>query len=83
MKPGSEPFQLKQPLLLMFKTPQDKVQCHLYPEEGMTHEHYGLLICDLIRHVAACFKVSEDDIFEWIERERDKPTTKLEGGRLM
>jgi len=45
-----------------------KIVCHIYPE-GYDHTHYGLLICDLVRHLSRTFKVGEDEIWEW-NRER-------------
>jgi hypothetical protein len=42
--------------------------------------HFGIALADCARHVARAFHVDEDEVFEWIERERDKPSSKLEGG---
>lgn len=70
----SDPFIVKQPLAILFDQDGSTV-CHLYPPEGFTHQHYGLLVCDLVRHVASAFKVDEDDVWEWVEKERDKQTT--------
>src|SRR5215831_11611184 len=52
------PTIVTQPLVIMFKDDDGKVLCHLYPDE-MDHRHYGLLVCDLVRHVAAAFRVAE------------------------
>jgi hypothetical protein len=41
------------------------------------HEQFGLLLCDVLRHVAAAKGVREQDVFEWIEKEFKKPTTNL------
>ena len=72
---------IKQPYIIMFKDDVNrKAVCHLYPHD-LDHRGYGLLICDLVRHVAKHFDVHEDAIWDWVERERDKPTTKLEGGQ--
>lgn len=75
---NDQPTIIKQPLVIMFNDDNDKIICHLYPRKEDTYEHYGLLICDLIRHTAKCFKVDEDKIFEWIEKERLNPTTPIE-----
>jgi hypothetical protein len=38
---------------------------------------YGLLIADLVRHVARAFKVGEDAVWEWVDKERGHPTTPI------
>ena len=38
---------------------------------------FGLMVCDLVRHIAKAFHVHEDKIWEWVEKERDNPTTAL------
>jgi hypothetical protein len=47
----------------------------LHPPQGWGHQHYGLLVCDLVRHVAACFSVPEQMVWNWVEKERDRPTS--------
>jgi len=71
-----ERIEIRQPLIIMFEQ-DDALVCHLHPRKDDTYEGYGLMICDLIRHVATAFKVDEDAVFEWVERERHKPTTTL------
>src|SRR5437764_11662621 len=74
--PGT--FKIANPLLIMFADQRGEVVCHLHPSEHCpTHESYGLLIADLVRHVARAFKVSEDDVWEWVDKERHHPTTKI------
>jgi hypothetical protein len=77
--PDIEPTIVKQPLILMFLDDKDDVTCQLIPPPGYGYDAFGLLICDLIRHVARLFKVDEKDVFKWIEIERRKPTTKISG----
>jgi len=36
---------------------------------------YGLLIADLVRHVASAFKVDEREVWEWVGKESDRPTS--------
>jgi len=63
------------PLILMFKENEDKngnVQCHLYPPDDFGNEAYGLLVCDLVRHIANAFNV--DAVWEWVDKERARPT---------
>jgi hypothetical protein len=43
--------------------------------QGAKYEEFAMLICDVVRHVVAGFRVTEDGVFEWIEKERKKPTT--------
>lgn len=67
-------FEINSPYVVMFES-EDGVTCHLYPPKGFTYEHYGLLVCDLVRHVARAFNVSEEDVWRWVDKERYNPTT--------
>ena len=67
---------LERPLVVMFQQ-DDRVVCHIHPAENYGYEHYGLLACDLVRHVAGAFKVHEDDVWEWVDKERHRPTTAI------
>jgi hypothetical protein len=68
-------MRIEQPLVIMFEA-DGQVVCHIHPSKtASSHEHYGLLICDLVRHVARAFKVDEADVWEWVDKERHSPTT--------
>jgi len=73
--PG-QPMMITAPLVIMFE--QDKsVVCHIHPPPTYSHKTYGLLICDLVRHIANAFKVDEDDVWEWVDKERYYHTTDI------
>jgi hypothetical protein len=72
--PAGNPLVLKDPLVVMFQQDGNLV-CHIHPADGIDHRHYGLVICDLVRHVARAYDVSEDDVWEWVDKERRRPTT--------
>jgi hypothetical protein len=70
-----KPRMIEKPLVVMFE--QDKkIVCHIYPD-GHDHKHYSLLICDLVRHVSRAFKVDEDEVWKWVDKERHNPTTEI------
>ena len=74
--PGT--FKIANPLLIMFADERGEVVCHIHPSEHCpTHETYGLLIADLVRHVARAFKVGEEAVWEWVDKERGHPTTPI------
>ena len=69
-------MMITQPLVIMFE--QDgNVVCHIHPRQQDSHSEYGLLICDLVRHVANAFKVDEEDVWEWVDKERHHHTTDI------
>ena len=71
-----QPMMIQDPLVLMFE--QDKkIVCHIHPRAKDSYRGYGLLICDLVRHVANAFKVEEDDVWEWVDKERHNHTTDI------
>jgi hypothetical protein len=75
-QPGT--FRIENPLVIMFADERGEVVCHLHPSERCpTHETYGLLVADLVRHVARAFGVGEEDVWEWVDKERHHPTTKI------
>jgi hypothetical protein len=71
-----QPFIMESPLVMMFQGPDKNVTCHIHPGD-LTHKHYGILICGLVRHVAKAFKVSEDEVWEWVDKERRRPTSEV------
>ena len=69
------PFKIEKPLVIMFPDKSGDVQRHIYPSERCpTHEEYGLLVADLVRHVARAF---EEDVWERVDKERRHPTTAI------
>jgi hypothetical protein len=76
MKPQSQPMMIEKPLVIMFEV-DGSIVCHIHPNKNYGHEAYGLLVCDLVRHVANAFKVEEDAVWHWVDKERDFHTTKI------
>ena len=72
-----EPMRIENPLVIMFQAPDKNIVCHIHPADGIDHTSYGLLVCDLVRHVAKAFKVEEDAVWEWVDKERRRPTTQI------
>ena len=72
-----KPMELHNPLIVMFETPDGKITCHIHRRIDDTHQTYGLLICDLVRHVSNAFKVDEDDVWDWVDKEREHHTTDI------
>jgi hypothetical protein len=71
-----QPMMIQAPLVIMFEQ-DSNIVCHIHPRPEDSYRGYGLLICDLVRHVAHAFKVDEDDVWEWVDKERHRPTTKI------
>lgn len=75
------PTIVKKPLVIIFEAPDGEMMTHIWPSaKADSHAAYGLIVCDLVRHVAVYFKVDEVDVWEWVEKERFRPTTEF--GRL-
>ena len=57
---------------------QTEITTQLFKDvEGYGYQHFGLLVVDLVRHVAAAFDVAEDDVWEWVDKERRHPTSPI------
>ena len=74
---ATEEIRIEQPLVVMFET-EGEIVCHIHPSKtASSHQHYGILICDLVRHVARAFEVEERDVWEWVDKERRRPTSEI------
>jgi hypothetical protein len=51
-----EVVRIERPLVIVFEDEGDVV-CHIHPSErAKSHREFGLLVCDLVRHVARTFE---------------------------
>ena len=69
-----EKLKIEKPIVICFLNDDGKIQTHLYPKER-TYGQYGISIADIVRHVAKAYKVNEDDVWEWVDKERYHPTS--------
>ena len=67
-------MKIDKPILIVFKNEDENIQTHLFPKDR-PYTHYGILIADIVRHVAKAYKVDENDVWEWVDKERYKPTS--------
>lgn len=67
---------ITKPLIMLFEA-NGTLVCHLWPRETDSFKGYGLMIADIVRHVANRFGVGEDQVWEWIDKERHNPTTAI------
>jgi hypothetical protein len=67
-------MRIENPLVIVYQNEDGDLQTILNPGER-NHQQYGILIADLVRHVANAFKVPENDVWEWVEKERFRPTS--------
>lgn len=75
---AKKPMRIENPLVIMFEGSGGEVICHIHPsKKANSHQHYGLIVCDLVRHVARAFKVDEKEVWEWVDKERRNPTTEV------
>jgi len=72
----SEEMTIDSPLIVVFEH-EGEVQTHIHPGK-LSYEEYGVLIADLVRHIAKAFEVHENLVWEWVDKERHKPTSPIE-----
>jgi hypothetical protein len=63
------------PLIIVFEN-DGELQTHLYPGT-MKYQEYGTLVAAVVRHIANAFKVHEDAVWEFVDKERYNPTTPI------
>jgi len=69
---------IKSPLIIVFEA-EGSVITHLHSSPTCdTYQGYGLLVCDIVRHVAKAFSMAEEDVWEWVDKERNHPTTAIQ-----
>jgi hypothetical protein len=71
----SREMTIDSPLIIVFEN-DGEIQTHLYPGE-LGYEEYGVQIASLVRHVAKAFEVTEEAVWEQVDRERYNPTTPI------
>ncbi len=71
-----EPLLVEAPIVIMYDQGDDTI-CRLHQLEKYTYEHYGMFICDIVRHVATAYVVEEDAVWEWVDKERHHHTTEI------
>jgi len=72
---AEQPIRITDPLVVMFREPGGNVVTHIHRAPDLGHESFGLLVCDLVRHIANAFAVGEADVWNWVDKERRRPTT--------
>ena len=46
-------------------------------EQPWGYKHFALVVVDIVRHIAKCFEVEEDVVWEWVDKERHHHTTDI------
>ena len=46
-------------------------------DDYWSHKHFGLVIADIVRHVAKCFNAEENAVWKWVDKERYHKTTDI------
>ena len=73
----AEETRVERPLVIIYEDTEGIV-FRTYPsKKAHSHREYGMLICDLVRHAANAFDVEEEDVWEWVDKERRNPTTPI------
>ena len=73
------PKQIERPWVIVHcPDGTDKMETILAGPPDADHKSFGLVIADIIRHVARAYGVTEEAVIEWINKEMKNPTTKIE-----
>lgn len=73
----SEAQPIENPWIIAHEVEDHKLQVLLIGPAHAKHSHFGLVIADIIGHVALHFDMDAQDILDWVQREIDEPTTTL------
>jgi hypothetical protein len=83
MKESTEEVRILPTLVVMFEEPDGSISCKISRLQDYDHRCYGIIICDLVRHVAMACNVDEGDVWQCVEKERRKPATRITQPRAM
>lgn len=71
------PTMITQPWIIAHERDDGTLEVMLAGPEGADECGFGLVIADIIGHVAAHFVIEKDEVMAHVQREIDHPTTKL------
>ena len=69
-------IRIANPLIIVFEQ-YDEIVCRLHLRDSYTHQHYGMLVCDVVRNIADAFNVHEDDVWQVVDHERRYHTSDI------
>jgi hypothetical protein len=73
----SEPQLIRNPLLMVYRNEDSEIVTKIDTGSGDTWRGFALVIYDLVRHVADAFHVTEDEVWQWVQKERHHHTTDI------
>jgi|ETNvirnome_2_130_1030620.scaffolds.fasta_scaffold01225_3 hypothetical protein len=69
---------IEKPWVIAHEIEGGRLQVLLVGPDYAKHQHFGIVIADIIGHVAGHFDMDVQDVLDWVQREIDDPTTTLE-----
>lgn len=77
-RPAHDPAvtQLGEPMVIVHRE-AGELQTLLFNFEGHKPEAYGLIVADIIGHVAKHYDCDPEFVMDWVRKELDNPTTPL------
>lgn len=66
----------EQPVVIVFQEEEKggKVITMINKDAYNTAGAFAIIACDLVRHTAKAFKIKEEEVWAWVDKERNKPT---------
>ena len=73
-KPHRETIkQFVNPLVIIFENKEGTFTCAIHPDDKYKPSIYGVIINDLVQHIANAFSVREAEVWKWVDTERFHP----------
>ena len=71
-------IEIHNPWIIVYEpVPKEGMVCRLHGPPDADYGQFGIVIADVIRHVAKKFDVDEADVLEWVHKEMDEPTSEI------
>ncbi|MGI9408427.1 MAG: hypothetical protein ACR2OV_00030 [Hyphomicrobiaceae bacterium] len=71
------PLAVEEMMVLVHRTSDEKLETMLFDFRDHGPEAYGLIIADIIGHVAKRYGCDPEYVVDWVHKELDNPTTNL------
>ena len=65
------------PMVIIYQNDDKTITTQIHHGLDDRYEGYGLIVCDLVRHIARAFDVTEEEVWNWVDRERHHHTTEI------
>ncbi len=73
---GGRVISIDNPHIVVFSR-EGELETDILHKPGDRYATFGIMVADIVRHIANAFKVEEKFVWLWVDKERYKPTSPI------